>query len=76
MNKQQKIHKSILPGHALGVKVINNDLSFAIKQFKGKVKDSDILSSLKERREFEKPSVTKRKQLIKARYIQSKQHGE
>jgi ribosomal protein S21 len=76
MNKQQKIHKSILPGHALGVRVVNNDIAFALRQFKMKVKDSDKLALLKTRKEFEKPSVTRRKQLIKARYIQSKYHGE
>lgn len=73
MNKKQKQHQTIYPGNGLGVKVVGNtkeDLSFALKTFKKKVKNSEILEKVKDRREFVKSSVTKRMQLINARFFQ------
>jgi len=73
MNKKQKQHQMIYPGAGLGVKVVGNtreDLSFALKTFKKKVKNSEILEKVKDRREFVKSSVTKRMQLINARFFQ------
>jgi ribosomal protein S21 len=73
MNKKQKQHQTIYPGVGLGVKVVGNtkeDLSFALKTFKKKVKNSEILEKVKDRREFVKSSVTKRMQLINARFFQ------
>ncbi len=70
MNKKQKQHQMIYPGAGLGVKVVGStreDLSFALKTFKKKVKNSEILEKVKDRREFVKSSVTKRMQLINAR---------
>lgn len=73
MNKKQKQHQTIYPGAGLGVKVVGStreDLSFALKTFKKKVKNSEILEKVKDRREFVKSSVTKRMQLINARFFQ------
>ncbi len=73
MNKKQKQHQMIYPGAGLGVKVVGStreDLSFALKTFKKKVKNSEILEKVKDRREFVKSSVTKRMQLINARFFQ------
>jgi ribosomal protein S21 len=73
MNKKQKQHQMIYPGNGLGVKVVGStreDLSFALKTFKKKIKNSEILEKVKDRREFVKSSVTKRMQLINARFFQ------
>ena len=73
MNKKQKQHQTVVPGNPLAVKVVGTqreDLGFALKAFKRKIKASGILEKLKDRKEFEKPSVTKRKQLQKAQFIQ------
>ena len=66
MSKQLK---SILPGHGLGVSVLGNrreDIEYAIRLFKRKVKDSNIMDDLKERKSYSPPSVTKRKQKLDA----------
>ena len=70
MNKKQKHHQSVIPGHATGAKVVNRDINFAVRIWKRKLKTSDILNDLKENREYIKPSVSKRQQKIKAIYIQ------
>ena len=73
MNKKQKQHQTIVPGNALAVNVVGTqreDLGFALKVWKRKVKNSGILERIKDLKEFEKPSVTKRKQLQAAKFIQ------
>ena len=70
MNKKQKDHQSIIPGHSIAARVVNYDLGFAIRIWKKKLKDSDILLKLRENKEFIKPSVIKRAANSKARYIQ------
>mgnify|MGYP003116292061 CR=1 FL=1 len=73
MSKKQKYHQSIIPGFALGAAVPNGDLGFALRLWKKKLKDSDVLKNLKERKEFTKPSVKKRKQMSDAIYWQKVQ---
>ena len=68
MSKKQKHHQSIAPGHGIGAKVVERDINFALRIWKRKLKDSDVLVNLKEGREFTKPSVKKRKQKIDAIY--------
>jgi len=73
MSKKQKQHQTIVPGNPLAVNVVGTqreDLAFALKSWKRKVKSSGVLEKIKERREFEKPSVTRRKQLQAAQFIQ------
>jgi small subunit ribosomal protein S21 len=73
MNKKQKQHQTIVPGHSLAVNVVGSlreDLAFALKIWKRKVKNSEVLEKAKDRKEFIKPSVKKRKQLQDARFIQ------
>ena len=41
-----------------------------LKQFKRKVMNTKLIKELRDRQEYEKPSVTKRKQKLKAKYIQ------
>ena len=70
MNKKQKHHHSIIPGHGIGAKVVNRDINFALRIWKRKLKTSNILNDLKDNREYIKPSISKRQQKIKASYIQ------
>jgi len=73
MNKKQKQHQTTVAGNPLAVNVVGiqrEDLAFALKAWKRKVKNSGILERIKDRKEFEKPSVTKRKQLQAAQFIQ------
>lgn len=49
----------------------------ALKQFKRKVVGTKLIKELRERQEFEKPSVTERKKKLKAKYVQKlKNDGE
>lgn len=70
MNKKQKHHQSILPGSTSGAKVINKDINFALRIWKKKLKESNVLNSIKDRKEFLKPSVIKRNKLNNAIYMQ------
>lgn len=73
MSKKQKQHQTTVPGNPLAVNVVGTqreDLAFALKVWKRKVKNSGILERIKDRKEFEKPSVRKRKQLQSAQFIQ------
>ena len=73
MSKKHKQHQQIVPGNALAINVVGtemSDLSFAIKAWKRKVKNSNILNIVKDKKEFIKPSVTKRKEQSRASYIQ------
>jgi len=70
MNKKQKAHQSVTPGNGLATTVVEGDISYALKTWKRKVKHSGILDDLKERREFEKPSVTRRKEIQRATFLQ------
>ena len=70
MNKRQKQHKSIMSGNANGVMVIDKDLGFALRTFKRKMKQSNVLENLKENKRFIKSSVKRRRQINKAKYIQ------
>jgi len=47
----------------VSVKVIKGDIQKALKKFKSKVNESSHLNEYKDRREYLKPSVVKRKQL-------------
>ena len=42
----------------------------ALKQFKRKVNNTKLIQQLRDRKEFEKPSVTARKERLRAEYIQ------
>jgi ribosomal protein S21 len=73
MNKKQKQHQQIVAGNALAVNVVGTemlDLTYALKTWKRKVKSANILNSVKERKEYIKPSVKNRSSKQKACYIQ------
>ena len=42
----------------------------ALKRLKRKFRDMGVMKQLRERKEFTKPSITRRKQIQKAKYIQ------
>ena len=48
----------------------------SLKQFKRKVMNTKLIKELRDRQEFEKPSVTKRKKKLKALYSQQKKNAE
>jgi ribosomal protein S21 len=73
MNKKQKQHKTTVPGNSSAVNVLGTtkeDLGYALKTWKRKIKSSGVLEKIKDNKTFEKPSVKKRAQLISARYLQ------
>ena len=78
MSKKQKHFESIIPGAMTGVKVpklpFDNklDLSFALRKWKKMLKDSDILSELKNRTEYIKPSKLKAEHRKRSAYLQKK----
>ena len=52
---------------AIAIKVRNNNWEKAIRELKRKVKESGLLVELRERQEYEKPSLKRRKQRIRAK---------
>ena len=73
MSKKVKQHKAIVPGNGMAVNVLGTekeDLAFALKTWKRKIKHSKILERTKELTEFIKPSIKKRQQLTNAKFFQ------
>ena len=48
----------------------------ALKKFKRKYEKTGIVKDLRSRQAFEKPSVTNRKKMMKAVYVQKLRQGE
>ena len=48
----------------------NDTIDKALKKYKKKFEKTGVVKELRERQQFTKPSVRRRKQLIKARYKQ------
>jgi|TARA_R110000851_G_scaffold328263_1_gene498650 small subunit ribosomal protein S21 len=59
-NKFHKKRKRIQDPPGLSVSVVNNNVEFALKRLKKKVKESDLFLELKKRTFYEKPSKIKR----------------
>ena len=53
-----------------------DNIEKALKQFKRKVANTKLLKELRDRQEFEKPSVTRRKKKLKALYVQELRNTE
>ena len=70
MSKKQKHHQSILPGHGMGIIVVNKDIAHALKTWKRKTKNNNLTEQLFENREFIKPSVQHRAKMISAKFLQ------
>lgn len=47
----------------------------ALKTYKSKIQKTKQIQKLRERQEFVKPSVTRRKEVLKAQYIQQIKNG-
>jgi small subunit ribosomal protein S21 len=54
------------------VKVVNGNIEKALREFKKKCLNTKLLSEIRERQFFKKPSVIKREKLNKAKYVQKK----
>ena len=69
VKKKKKYVDMNLPGYAIGVRVpgpSNGDLEMALRKFKTIVKEAGIIDEFRDRQEFIKPSVKKRKQKLQA----------
>ena len=53
-----------------------DNIEKSLKQFKRKVMNTKLIKELRGRQEFEKPSVTRRKKKLKARYVQQLKNAE
>lgn len=54
----------------------NESLEKALKRFKKKFERTGVVRELRDRRQYTKPSVKRRLEVIKARYIQEKRNEE
>mgnify|MGYP003117370748 CR=1 FL=1 len=76
MSKHTRHLDSIIPGHALGIKVVSTkkrpdgDIHAAIGKWKRAVKDAGIIDSVKDRKEYTKESVRRRREISRAKYMQ------
>lgn len=57
------------------IKVKDNNIELALKQYKRKVIKTKQLKKLRDQQDFTKPSVEKRLQLQKAKYLESKKQS-
>jgi small subunit ribosomal protein S21 len=51
------------------------NLESALRTYKSKVQKTKQIQKLRERQEFVKPSVSRRKEVLKAIYLQQKKNG-
>jgi small subunit ribosomal protein S21 len=51
------------------------NLESALRTYKNKVQKTKQIQKLRERQEFVKPSVSRRKEVLKAIYLQQKKNG-
>ncbi|MES2798894.1 MAG: 30S ribosomal protein S21 [Bacteroidota bacterium] len=48
----------------------------ALKKYKKKYDKTNVMKELRKRKEFQKPSITKRQQSLRAVYVQALRHSE
>ena len=51
------------------------NIESALRTYKSKVQKTKQIQKLRERQEFVKPSVTRRKEVLKAIYVQKQKNG-
>lgn len=73
MNLSSKKFKSINPGSLSSIMVSDNDLPYAIKQWKRTLKDSNVIQECYDRKFYKKPSESKRLLMNTAKYNQYKE---
>jgi small subunit ribosomal protein S21 len=54
----------------------NESIERALKRFKNKFQNTQVLKQLRGRKQYVKPSVARRKETIKAKYIQGLREQE
>jgi small subunit ribosomal protein S21 len=54
----------------------NESIERALKRFKNKFQNTQVLKQLRGRKQYVKPSVARRKEMIKAKYIQGLREQE
>lgn len=54
---------------------VDKNIEAALKIYKSKVQKTKQIQKLKERQEFVKPSVKRRKEVLKAQYVQKIKNG-
>ena len=67
MNKKEKKFLALLPG-AIGAKVVEGDLNFAIRLWKQELKNSGVLKAVYSNREYVKPSIVRKEILDRAKH--------
>ena len=80
MRYKKKFHKKRKPRerqmNGLRVEVYNNNVDMALRKLKKKIKDSDLMLTLKEKTYFEKPSKVRREKknlaILRSKYFQEK----
>lgn len=60
----------------LKVEVKKGDIERAIKELRRKVINTQLVKQLRDRKQFNKPSVKRRAEILKAQYIQKKREEE
>ena len=70
MKLQERKLQVITPGVSLGVQVVDGELHYALKEFKRLIKESNKIQEVYEKRYYTKPSVSKRKMLDNAKFLQ------
>lgn len=56
------------------IKIEDGDVGRALKRYKKKVQDTRLLQQLKKRKEYVKPSVKRRTEVLKAAYKSKMNH--
>lgn len=70
MNRKQKEHLSVIPGHGIGATVVNGDINFALTLWKRSLKEQNTIDKLKSNREYKKPTAVRREQRNTAIYYE------
>ena len=60
----------------LQIKVKDGKIEKALKQLKRKTQQVGQIQEIRKRQQFEKPSVTRRQELLKAKYVQKLRDDE
>lgn len=70
IDRRQKEWACVSPGSAIGVRVPEGDIGFALRQFKKKVKTTKIIKEVFDRRNYTKPSIRRKEIKDAAKYRQ------
>ena len=70
MNKKQKEHLSVIPGHGSAAAVVNGDINFALSMWKRQLKEQNTINVLKSNKEYKKPTTVRREQRNNAIYYE------